>query len=311
VGAGGRDEICEGEQHVGVAPAEEGARVAPVAVGEGPVEHAVGGGHGHIAPAPLSSDDAMNGICGSLGNRDAVGFFDSGAAAYVDSARRQPGFIERFDLFVHQIELAQMQLGSTPTCLDLGCGPGTLALAARRRGFEVIGIDGSAVMLEYARSSALHLGLDVDFRQACLPLEDGLLQRLEGSVDLLIASSVIEYVSDDVSFASQCQSLLAPGGVGLISFANSRSVYRAVERRLAQGSLLGNSYMTVQRHQHDVSRARGLFDRLGLHTKSVHYFGMPRWLYRVWRASLRPPWLATLFLLVLSSDGCPSVHEGP
>jgi SAM-dependent methyltransferase len=250
----------------------------------------------------------MCGIRATQGSRDAVGFFDSGAAEYLECAASQPGFIERFALFERQIELARRRLGSLPTCVDLGCGPGTLALQARRRGFGVIGIDGSAAMLAHAHSSAQRVGLDVDFRQARLPLEGETLRRLEGSADLLIASSVIEYMSDDLAFARQCRGLLAPRGICLISFANGRSAYRAMERRLARTPLGRGSYLTVQRRQYDVSRARRLFARVGLHASSVHYFGMPGWGYRLWPAPARPPWLATLFLMVLTADA--QAHEG-
>jgi len=232
----------------------------------------------------------------------AVAFFNRGATDYVGSAINQPGFTERFNLFERQIEAARQQLGPDQVCVDLGCGPGTLALKARQHGFQVIGIDGSPSMLGYARSSAEQLGLAVDFRQAQLPLDEAQLNQLEGSVDLLIASSVIEYISDDATFAMQCRRLLTNRGIALISFANSRSIYRAVERQLARTSILNSSYVAVQHGQYDASRARQLFDQVGLYTQSVHYFGMPAWLYRIWRSPERPPWLATLFLLVLGGD---------
>lgn len=235
----------------------------------------------------------------------AVTFFEKQATGYVDNATRRPEFRERFRLFERQIELARRQLGASPRCVDLGCGPGTLTIKARQMGFNATGLDGSPSMLEHARSSAQRSGLDVDFRDTRLPLDGEQLARLEGSVDLLIASSVIEYMPDDLQFARQCYRLLAPGGVCLISFANSQSIYRAAERQLTETTILRDSYMTVQHRQYDRVGARQLFNQAGLRTESIHYFGLPRWLYPVWRVPERPPWLANLFLLVLRQGDAP------
>jgi 2-polyprenyl-3-methyl-5-hydroxy-6-metoxy-1,4-benzoquinol methylase len=232
----------------------------------------------------------------------AVAFFNSGATDYLDCTTSKPGFCERFTLFERQIEIARRQLGPEPACIDLGCGPGTLALKARQKGFKVLGIDGSLSMLEYARSAAQRLGLDINFCQASLPLDETLVHERENSAELLIASSIVEYIPNDLAFARQCQRLLAPGGIGLISFANSQSIYRAVERRFARTPIRHGSYMTVQHRQHDEGRARQLSCQAGLTTESVYYFGMPSLFYRLWRSSRRPPWLATLFLLVLKRD---------
>lgn len=232
-------------------------------------------------------------------NAGVSGFFDSSVYDYVQLSMRQPDFAERYNLFQREIEIASQHLGSQPLCVDLGCGPGTLALGARQRGFKVIGIDASAPMLDYARKVAGQRGLDISFRQAALPLDDKELSGLRGNVDLLIVSSVVEYITDVQKFATQCRVLLAPKGVGLVSFANSRSIYRAAERRLARIAPSAIPYMTVQTHQHDAIRARRLFEGVGLQVVSLQYFGMPSWLYPMWRSSRRPPWLATLFLLTL------------
>jgi 2-polyprenyl-3-methyl-5-hydroxy-6-metoxy-1,4-benzoquinol methylase len=253
--------------------------------------------------------EVTNSVHGGREENQAVTFFNNGANDYVDFAINQPGFVERFSLFERQIEMARQHLGAEAVCMDLGCGPGTLALKARGYGFQVIGVDGSSSMLEYASSSAEQLGLDVDFRQAQLPLDQTLLKQMEGSVDLLIASSVIEYISDDTAFAMQCRRLLSPRGIALISFANGRSIYRAVERQLTRTSILKSSYMTVQHKQYSVDGASKLFNQAELYTKSVYYFGMPAWLYRIWRSPGRPPWLATLFLLVLGGSPMPKDDE--
>lgn len=49
--------------------------------------------------------------------------------------------------------------------LDLGCGPGPLAIAFAQLGMRVTGLDPEPEMLATAKSNAAEAGLDIDFRQ--------------------------------------------------------------------------------------------------------------------------------------------------
>jgi 2-polyprenyl-3-methyl-5-hydroxy-6-metoxy-1,4-benzoquinol methylase len=86
--------------------------------------------------------------------------------------------------------------------LDVGCGHGLLLDEARRRGFDVVG-------LELSRSAALHareaLGLDV--RE--VPLEEF---DSWDSFDVVVLADVIEHLEDPVGAIERCARLLRPGG---------------------------------------------------------------------------------------------------
>ena len=86
--------------------------------------------------------------------------------------------------------------------LDVGCGHGLLLDEARRRGFDVVG-------LELSRSAARHgrdvLGLDV--RE--VPLEE--FQSWE-SFDVVVLADVLEHLEDPVGAVERCARMLRPDG---------------------------------------------------------------------------------------------------
>lgn len=109
------------------------------------------------------------------------------------------------------VELARLAEGER--ALDLGCGTGGLALAAKRRvgpEGDVQGIDPSEQMIERARRKARRAGLDVRF-------EVGVAQELplaDGSVDAVLSSLVLHHLPhDDLARAlREIRRVLAPGG---------------------------------------------------------------------------------------------------
>ena len=71
-----------------------------------------------------------------------------------------------------EVDFAVTKLALRPGArvLDVGCGFGRHAIELARRGFEVVGIDPAAAMLDRARELATGAGVNVDFLQ--IPAED-------------------------------------------------------------------------------------------------------------------------------------------
>ena len=97
--------------------------------------------------------------------------------------------------------------------LDVGCGTGSLTLAAQARAGasgEVHGIDAAPEMIEVARSKAARSGASVDFRI-------GLVEEIpfpDGSFDVVLSSLMIHHLPDDLkrtAFA-EMRRVLKPGG---------------------------------------------------------------------------------------------------
>ncbi len=109
------------------------------------------------------------------------------------------------------VERAALQPGMR--VLDVGCGPGTLALRLKTAvGAEgqVSGIDASPEMIEVAKGKARKRDVEIDLRVAvaeALPYDDA-------SFDCVTSTLVFHHLPEDVKLASlgEIRRVLAPGG---------------------------------------------------------------------------------------------------
>lgn len=110
-------------------------------------------------------------------------------------------------------ELAEVVAPPGPVA-DLGCGPGAHALALARRGYEVVGVDGSPRMVEVARARAARDGVgarfDVHDVGAPLPFADA-------SLGGVVAMLVVQHLADPAAFVREVRRCLRPGGHLLIT----------------------------------------------------------------------------------------------
>ena len=91
---------------------------------------------------------------------------------------------------------------------DLGCGPGAHALALARRGYDVVGVDGSPRMVEVARTRAARDEVDATFEvhDLAAPLRFG-----NESLDGVLAILVLQHLPNPVAFIAEIQRCLRPG----------------------------------------------------------------------------------------------------
>jgi ubiquinone/menaquinone biosynthesis C-methylase UbiE len=131
--------------------------------------------------------------------------------------------------------LAPAHLRPGESVLDVGCGTGTLALAAKRivGGGEVQGVDPSAAMVERARRKATKAGVDVRFETAFvqeLPFENG-------RFDVVLSTLMLHHVPGDERPAAiaEMHRVLKPGGrlliVDLRGGAGAHGVLSHLHRR--------------------------------------------------------------------------------
>jgi ubiquinone/menaquinone biosynthesis C-methylase UbiE len=109
------------------------------------------------------------------------------------------------------LELCQPK--PTTRVLDAGCGPGiTSCMIASQFGSEVIGVDISPVMIDYATRKAEKMGLTGRVRFQVADILD--LPFSEGYFDLVIAESILTPLPGDKRLALQeLGRVLSPGGL--------------------------------------------------------------------------------------------------
>jgi SAM-dependent methyltransferase len=96
---------------------------------------------------------------------------------------------------------------------DLGCGPGAHALAVARRGYDVVGLDGSPRMVEVARTRAARDEVDATFDVQDLSAP---LRFADASLGGVLAILVLQHLPHPAAFIAEIRRCLRPGGHLLI-----------------------------------------------------------------------------------------------
>lgn len=100
--------------------------------------------------------------------------------------------------------------------LDVGCGGGILAEPLARLGAEVVGIDPAEENAAAAQAHAAERGLTIDYRAATAEALADAGERF----DVVIASEVVEHVTDVGAFVRRCAEMVKPGGLLIVTTIN-------------------------------------------------------------------------------------------
>jgi 2-polyprenyl-3-methyl-5-hydroxy-6-metoxy-1,4-benzoquinol methylase len=228
--------------------------------------------------------------------RRVVEYFDSQAGDFRDSYKQSRDFQSRYALWTGLIDRYGVE-SSARSCIDLGCGPGLFSLYVADRGIPTFGIDASPQMLALAEAEKQRRGLkNVQFRRAALPLDSGLpLQR----ADLILCSSVLEYIADWDKTVAGIANLLNPGGCFLVSLPNSQSLYRIYERLKYRCSGKPEYYRHV-RHVVSESTAIRYFESFGFVCSASHFYGDEPLISQLASRVVSERFSKNLFVLVLT-----------
>ncbi|MCW2134247.1 bifunctional 2-polyprenyl-6-hydroxyphenol methylase/3-demethylubiquinol 3-O-methyltransferase UbiG [Arthrobacter sp. VKM Ac-2550] len=121
-------------------------------------------------------------------------------------------------------------IGAGLKALDVGCGAGLLAEEFARLGFDVVGVDPSAVAIEAARVHAEKSGLRIRYQVGTgelLPVEDG-------TFDVVYCCDVLEHVADLPRVLAETTRVMKPGGLYLFDTINRTATSKILAIKFMQ-----------------------------------------------------------------------------
>ncbi|KAH1001473.1 hypothetical protein HUJ04_005490 [Dendroctonus ponderosae] len=161
---------------------------------------------------------------------------------------------------------------STPlkgmSVLDVGCGGGILSEPLARLGAVVTGLDATSNALDVARKHAKDNNLAINYM--CSSVEE-FSQNNIGKFDAVVASEVVEHVTEKASFIAACSKCLKPSGSIFITTLNDTFLAHFLGVWMAENML---SLVPRGTHQsekfvkpHQLQR---ILEDNGLRTKLMH-----------------------------------------
>ncbi len=188
------------------------------------------------------------------------------AESFTDRYSHDRNFIQRYERWTTTLD---KYLKNVHSAYDMGCGGGILSLYLASKGIQTTGFDGAEGMLEVCNREKKERQLsNVNFKQAMLPMTD--YSSLE-KVDLIVSSSVIEYIEDIHSTISMFQDLLKPKGKLIVSFPNRDSFYRKIEMGLFR-TIGKPAYFRFVKNIWTKQEAEKLFSKFGFRLVEHSYF---------------------------------------
>lgn len=125
--------------------------------------------------------------------------------------------------FVLQVEKQEFELNPfefealphlSGRVLDFGCGLGNLAIAAARKGCEVLAVDASPVAISSLQRRATESGLQLEAHEADLRT-----YRLTGTYDCVVSIGLLSFFDCDTAIRvlRMLQDSVRPGGIAIIN----------------------------------------------------------------------------------------------
>jgi 2-polyprenyl-3-methyl-5-hydroxy-6-metoxy-1,4-benzoquinol methylase len=156
--------------------------------------------------------------------------------------------------------------------IDVGCGPGALTVLTAPLAREILAVDPSRRMLDLSARRCAEAGI-----QNCVLAQ----RRLEsltvdeiGLFDLVLCSSVLEYIDDLSGSLQTLASLVAKGGTLIVSLPNCGSMVRKAEK--VAFALSGRpTYYRLVRHVPLRSEVAAILESNSLMLQSTHFYGVP------------------------------------
>lgn len=171
--------------------------------------------------------------------------------------------------------------------LDFGCGRGVLLADLAKFGAHISGVDSSHSMIEKARARLA----SIDSEQIDLELlrdssGTGLYQARR--YDIVVCTSVLEFVPDMGAILTTLSGCLRSGGILILSVPNRQSVRRRLEKFIyrypkpfrsfprLRHLTSSDSYLSIQQHQLTLAELTNMVERCGLRIEEHRFHVAPQ-----------------------------------
>lgn len=211
-----------------------------------------------------------------MGRLQVKTYFDQLSSGWSDRYKHRADYLERSDIFSSLIAEA-MSAREISSVLEIGCGAKSMFDASKYPGIDYFATDISYEML--IRNSA-----PAQFFQA-----DILQHPIMAKFDLVVLSSVVEWLEDPDIVPSIMANLVKHDGVLLVSYPNGYSILRYLEKNIISRfkSILSRRHYTDMQAKAQYRRLEDGFLLEGFHLQAVRYFGKKLVLNGRYSSSLR------------------------
>jgi len=188
------------------------------------------------------------------------------AGRFAEKYVHDKNFIQRYRVWTNAID--RYSEGAA-TAYDMGCGPGIFSFYMASKGIQTTGYDGAKGMIELCNSLKSERNVNnVEFREAMLPIAE---YASMPQVDLIISSSVLEYIDNIHDTLQMFNNLLKPNGKLIVSFPNKDALYRKVEVSL-YSMVRKPDYFRYVKNIWNKNEAEDLFSKFGFHMVEFIYY---------------------------------------
>lgn len=227
-----------------------------------------------------------------MAEENAISFHTKVAADFDRQYAHNNSFLERYAVWT---EIINKYSSKHFRVLDVGCGPGIFSFYLSERNECVVGIDASPEMIKMCQEKQKKLGVkNTEFLICNI---DSLPSVLTKKYNMIICSSVLEYLDDLQESLKLISTFLTQDGLFIFSMPNKLSIYR---------NILPIIYRIVRRPKYyryvknicTLKKAEVLLNTLGLKILESDYFAKTPFLSMVFRRIGFSRYSDNLFIIV-------------
>lgn len=230
--------------------------------------------------------------------KNAIDFHNDRAQEFDSRYALSKAFQERFQVWTG---LFERYITATDQVIDLGCGSGVFSNYLAQKGCVVTGIDGSEAMIALCKRR--RTSATAQFAVGILPLTTLTPFPVQ---DVVVMSSILEYLSDMPGMLEQARLLLKPNGLLLISIPNKRSLYRKLERQLFRLLARPAYYQYIRNMATEITFNRQLTEA-GFTPVETSYFAGQDPISRALKPFLTAPYVNNLLVGVFRKSPDPTI----